>query len=471
MGDNQNDEMSEKAVVSGTESAGNESTGNNPTGNISSGNVSSENVSSGNNSETEDIAEDIVYDDIADIPTTPESAGEDAEKEESAKKSDEQGENDTASGSAAAEPDAVESAAIEPDAKAEHHAHKTVKRRHAARDHVAAAVHGDGEPDENIFAESLDKIKAEELGERRKRRFKPKDIISKVLENAVLIISAGIFLYCVVNLVVLVYEQLHDSSYYQELLEDSSVGSLGELISKSASSGSSASEDGASTLEQMDPSDVFVAGVSQPDSGIEIDAVEYNEEIEEIKASIAALADEYPDIFGWIYIPDTGIDYPIVKGDDNEYYLTHAFTGDYLVIGSIFADYRLDSYILNNYNTVLYGHRATTAGTMFNDVKKFAESEEFFNNHNIYIYTATGYYEFEPFNVTMFSSSFHYFQVSFSSPEEFVDFAYEMQSYSSYNKNMTFDSDDRILTLSTCTNTGISTLRYCLQAKLVDYYE
>ncbi len=453
MGDNQNDEMSEKAEKIGTESTGNDSTGN-----ISSGNVSSE-----SNSETEDI----VYDDIADIPPAVESA------DESGSETSEKG---AAADSAAAEPAAVElsaaaDTAADTEAKAEHHAHKAAKRRHAARDHVAAAGHGENEPDENIFAESLDKIKAEELGERRKRRFKPKDIISKVLENAVLIISAGIFLYCVVNLVVLVYEQLHDSSYYQELLEDSSVGSLGELIGKSASSGSSASEDGASTLDQLEPSDVFVAGVSQPDSGIEIDAAEYNEEIEEIKASIAALADEYPDIFGWIYIPDTGIDYPIVKGDDNEYYLTHAFTGDYLVIGSIFADYRLDSYILDNYNTVLYGHRATTAGTMFNDVKKFAESEEFFNNHNIYIYTSTGYYEFEPFNVTMFSSSFHYFQVSFSSPEEFVDFAYEMQSYSSYNKNMTFDSDDRILTLSTCTNTGISTLRYCLQAKLVDYYE
>ncbi|MCD7747317.1 MAG: class B sortase [Firmicutes bacterium] len=462
MGDSQNDEMSEKAVMSGTESTGKNSAGNDSTGKNSEGICSDENTSG---------TEDIVYDDIADIPPTVVSADEDAEKEKNAKKSDERSEDDTAAESAAIESAAIEPAASEPEAKAEHHAHKTVKRRHAARDHVAAAGHGDGEPDENIFAESLDKIKAEELGERRKRRFKPKDIISKVLENAVLIISAGIFLYCVVNLVVLVYEQLHDSSYYQELLEDSSVGSLGELIGKSASSDSSASEDGASTLEQLEPSDVFVAGVSQPDSGIEIDAVEYNEEIEEIKASIAALADEYPDIFGWIYIPDTGIDYPIVKGDDNEYYLTHAFTGDYLVIGSIFADYRLDSYILNNYNTVLYGHRATTAGTMFNDVKKFAESEEFFNNHNIYIYTATGYYEFEPFNVTMFSSSFHYFQVSFSSPEEFVDFAYEMQSYSSYNKNMTFDSDDRILTLSTCTNTGISTLRYCLQAKLVDYYE
>lgn len=467
MGDNKNDEMSEKAEGYGAASDGNTSAGDN-SGGISFDDGLFEDILS---DESASDAKDVVYDDIVEPVPMDADSGEDAENEKSAEKNDEPSEVGATSVSTAAESAAEESAAAESEAKAEHHAHKTAKRRHAARDHVAAAVHGENEPDENIFAESLDKIKAEELGERRKRRFKPKDIITKVLENAVLIISAGIFLYCVVNLVVLVYEQLHDSSYYQELLEDSSVGSLGELIGKSASSGDSASENGSSTLDQLEPSEVFVAGVSQPDSGIEIDAVEYNEEIEEIKASIAALADEYPDIFGWIYIPDTGIDYPIVKGDDNEYYLTHAFTGDYLVIGSIFADYRLDSYILDNYNTVLYGHRATTAGTMFNDVKKFAESEEFFNTHNIYIYTSTGYYEFEPFNITMFSSSFHYFQVSFSSPEEFVDFAYEMQSYSSYNKNMTFDSDDRILTLSTCTNTGISTLRYCLQAKLVDYYE
>lgn len=57
---------------------------------------------------------------------------------------------------------------------------------------------------------------------------------------------------------------------------------------------------------------------------------------------------------GWININDTPIDYPIMKGNDNEFYLTRDFNKEYLTSGSIFMDYRNEGF--QDRNTVIYGH-------------------------------------------------------------------------------------------------------------------
>ncbi|MCD7776708.1 MAG: class B sortase [Firmicutes bacterium] len=341
--------------------------------------------------------------------------------------------------------------------------HKPIKRRHAARDYTPHTAPQPAPESSNIFAESVENATADELGEYRKKRGSARRVIALVLENLVLIISSAVFIYCMISLALLITEQLDEGSYYDEILDGYTLSSLKEEALTSSS--------GTSTLSQMDESEAFVAGVSQPDTGIKIEEKEYNEEVELMKAKIASLSAEYPDVYGWIYIEDTCIDYPIVRGDDNTFYLNHAYTGESLSIGSIFADYRMEDYILDNYNIILYGHNSST-GYMFADINKyFGSSEEFFNTHYIYVYTTTGLYVFEPFNLTMFSYDFNYFRTYFATGADFVDFAYTMQSYSMYSKELSFNVDDRIITLSTCTNTGIKTMRTCLQAKLIDCYE
>ncbi|MGN1347278.1 MAG: class B sortase [Eubacteriales bacterium] len=191
---------------------------------------------------------------------------------------------------------------------------------------------------------------------------------------------------------------------------------------------------------------------------------EYNEELEKMRAGLASLAQINPDIYGWITIEGTEINYPLVQGEDNDYYLDHAYTGDFLPVGSIFVDFRCDESITRNFNTVIYGHNITT-GSMFHDVTKFFK-DDYFNGTYIYIYTPDGVFVYEPFSIYETRYDYNYFRTGFTSAEDFIAFAEELRDNSAKEKDVTFNKNDRILTLSTCTN-GAYYARYALHAKLV----
>ena len=197
----------------------------------------------------------------------------------------------------------------------------------------------------------------------------------------------------------------------------------------------------------------------------------YNEELEKMRAGLLSLAQINPDVYGWISIAGTDINYPIVQGKDNDYYLNHAYTGDFLPMGAIFVDYKCDEDIKKNPNTVLYGHNIENMSgrTMFHDVTKFFR-DDYFNNTEIYIYMLDGIYIFEVFAIYETRYDYQYFKTSFASDEEFLAFANEVHANSSKYKEMEFTEDDRLLTLSTCTN-GPFYARYALHAKLVKIIE
>ena len=92
-----------------------------------------------------------------------------------------------------------------------------------------------------------------------------------------------------------------------------------------------------------------------------------------------------PDTIGWIRVPDTKIDYPIVQSPDNQYYLHKDFEGKDSVYGTIYldADSKPD---FSGWNNPIYGHHMKD-GSMFKDVVKFKD-QDFFENHLYFeIYT------------------------------------------------------------------------------------
>ncbi len=193
-----------------------------------------------------------------------------------------------------------------------------------------------------------------------------------------------------------------------------------------------------------------------------------NEVLERMRAGIASLAQINPDIYGWISVEGTTIDYPLVQGEDNDYYLNHAYTGEFLPNGSIFVDYRNYEDIMKNFNTVMYGHNITS-GAMFHDVEKFikdATYQEYFYNTTINIYTNDGIFIYEPFAVYKTRMDYNYFKTGFRTPDEFIAFCEEVMANSKHQKDMTFTETDRIITMSTCTNI-INSERYALHAKLI----
>lgn len=99
----------------------------------------------------------------------------------------------------------------------------------------------------------------------------------------------------------------------------------------------------------------------------------------------AALAAQNPDTVGWIRIPGTRIDYPIVQASDNETYLHTGFDGNDSVYGTIYLDFESKA-DFSGWNNPLYGHHMKD-GSMFKDVVKFKD-EAFFRDHQFFeIYT------------------------------------------------------------------------------------
>ena len=188
---------------------------------------------------------------------------------------------------------------------------------------------------------------------------------------------------------------------------------------------------------------------------------------DDVMSKLRYYADGAPDLYGWIIISGTDIDYPLVQSEDNDYYLDHSEFKEWREIGSLFVDYRNRKNVEHdyNYNIVMYGHNLTWGG-MFHDVQTMFENEQMFRDAYIYIYTFDGIYVYEPFAIYEANAYYQYFRTHFDAPEEFVDFANEMKGNSIYAEDVEFDGDDRMITLSTCTNTYVDG-RYALQAKLV----
>ena len=191
---------------------------------------------------------------------------------------------------------------------------------------------------------------------------------------------------------------------------------------------------------------------------------------EAMQKNLKGLRAAYPDVYGYIYIDGTRISFPIVKGEDNEYYLKRAYNGRFMVCGAIFADFQSEDKLEDNRNTVLYGHNMLD-GNMFNNVMQFLE-EDVFNSKQIEIYTEEGLYIYEPFVISKTRYDYPYFEMQFDTDEDFIAFCEKMQENSLYNKGMTFTGEDKIITLSTCTpSTDVEWYhigRYALHAKLVE---
>lgn len=111
--------------------------------------------------------------------------------------------------------------------------------------------------------------------------------------------------------------------------------------------------------------------------------------IEENKIDWNYLKSINEDIIGWIEIDGTQINYPILKDNDNIYYLNHNYLKNYNSNGSIFT---LDEKPFENSETLLYGHNMKN-GTMFSILGNYLNKDFLFSHQKIKIYTPSKNYE------------------------------------------------------------------------------
>lgn len=196
-----------------------------------------------------------------------------------------------------------------------------------------------------------------------------------------------------------------------------------------------------------------------------IDSRKIYKEIQDKKESID-LYNINNDYMGWININDTPIDYPIMKGNDNEFYLTRDFNKQHLTSGSIFMDYRNEGF--QDRNTVIYGHHMRD-GSMFGSLKKYEYADYFEKNKYIHIKTKNNknlIYEIFAVYVTT-ANDIESISINFSNDGEFNSYIQDIFSKSIYDINIKIKNTDKILTLATCSY-EFDNARLIIHAKLIE---
>ena len=157
------------------------------------------------------------------------------------------------------------------------------------------------------------------------------------------------------------------------------------------------------------------------------------------------------DIYAWISIPGTNIDYPVLYCGDNAYYLSHNALNEESKSGAIFSDMRNQEGFRDPV-TVLYGHRMND-GSMFAQLHKFEDVSFFNQNRIIKIYTPQGEWEYRIFAAYQTDDSNILYGKDFTDRKQYQLYLDGLKAIHDTNANIgseTLTVDNYILTLSTC---------------------
>jgi sortase B len=202
--------------------------------------------------------------------------------------------------------------------------------------------------------------------------------------------------------------------------------------------------------------------IAEPTLGEDTDEEAADPYIEALQSiDLAALQAENSEVLGWIFIPDTKVNYPVLQTGDNEYYLTHTWQKTSSSTGSIFLDYR-NSGDMSDFNTLIYGHRMAN-GSMFRALANYTTQSYWEEHPSVYFVDAAGcrrYDVFAAYEVSVVGISYETVFADEAAKQDFID---QCLARSGITTGVQPTASDRILTLSTCTGRGYST-RWVVQA-------
>lgn len=322
---------------------------------------------------------------------------------------------------------------------------------------------------DNDFLSSIDMFSADNIENTMvlaKKKMKATFSLSNIL---VLLVCAATFIYSLVMLLDWKISSDQSDNYYDELqsiFNRDSVVELPKTVNKTFLTYSLSDE------------------LSGSGSGIEFipqDKLDYFEKMMVKLNRIKAIAAFPEQVYGWIKIEDTIIDYPILKAADNDYYLRRLPNGMTADSGSIFADYRGTNNHFDNRHVVLYGHNRAD-GSMFTQLKYlFWPSKDYdqYKNAHIELITEDGIYTYKIFSIYTATSGNNYIKYEFRDDADYVRFLdsiYDQNLFKGYKEANSMkkyiDKDTKLLTFSTCTNNQLDrNQRYVIHCVLIDKTE
>lgn len=245
-----------------------------------------------------------------------------------------------------------------------------------------------------------------------------------------------------------------------------SVGYMANYFIKTNSAEKSYEE-----IKEMAVTEETIQETEQSKEPVQEETEEIEEkELVEIPIDFASLKEKNSDIYAWITIPGTKVDYPILqKPEDDSYYLNHTVDGVEGLPGSIYTE-SVHNQEFTESNTVIYGHNMKD-DTMFGSLHDYEKADFFRDNRTVYIYTPTNIFTYEIFAAVTYSDAYIPFAFDFTSNEgyqAFLDSVYESKNMTNqFAEDVEVTTEDCIITMSTCIG-GKPNNRYLVLAVLKD---
>lgn len=159
--------------------------------------------------------------------------------------------------------------------------------------------------------------------------------------------------------------------------------------------------------------------------------------------------EENSDVVAYIEIPDTYVQYPILKGPDNDFYLRRGLDKEYDIAGSLFVD-TMNNGNFNDDNTVVYGHHLEI-DSMFTALDQYRKQDFAETHRTIYLTTEDGLREYQVFAAYGTPSDYDYRTINFGKPEDKIPYFEKLKNVSEVSlETSNFTTMDDIITLSTC---------------------
>lgn len=166
------------------------------------------------------------------------------------------------------------------------------------------------------------------------------------------------------------------------------------------------------------------------------------------------------DTVAWIKIDNTLVNYPVVQAKDNSYYLNHSFDKSYNAAGWVFLDYRNKLDDLDQ-NTLIFAHGRADK-TMFGSLRDILNKKSL-DDVFIKLYLENDFYSFEAFSIYRIKTTNDYMYNNFIDEKDYNNFINMIKNRGVLKKDIDFNFNDKIITLSTCFN---STEKLVIHGKL-----
>ena len=186
----------------------------------------------------------------------------------------------------------------------------------------------------------------------------------------------------------------------------------------------------------------------------------------------ASLKEQNEDVYGWVNVPNTIVDYPVLQTEEDNYYLNHDINHVQTIAGAIYSN-QCNSEDMTDGITILYGHDMR-ADTMFGSLHLFDEETFFQQNEMMTFETADALYTYQIFGVYNYNDNYIPAMFDLKSTDGVQQFLDSLKSCAEEGRSITHvregvevTAEDKLLVLSACIGSQ-SDRRFLVVGKLVD---